>query len=111
MNFLNKNLNIFLLICFCVLSINMITKTQKEELELTVSVTNPSANDKADGVVKIDIKGGTGPYQISIQTNTRTTPIDIETTGHYELKNVSKGFYFLFVRDGQGNHATQNINI
>jgi hypothetical protein len=89
----------------------MVGKKEGNELELAISVVNPSASDKADGIVKIDIKGGNAPYHITIETNTRTSSINAETDGHYELKNVSKGFYFLFVRDGQGNHVTKNINI
>ena len=85
--------------------------SDKAVLELKVAIVNPSGSDKTDGVIKINVKGGKAPYYVTIQTNSRTSAIEFETDGYYELKNISKGFYFLFVRDGEGNHATQNINI
>jgi hypothetical protein len=114
MNILNKNLTILMLFCFCVLSINMNLKRTKgtfsETINITVSKKEPSASDKTDGQIKIDLKGGKPPYTLTIHTNTRTSSL-IYKGDNFDLQNLPKGFYMLNVTDSEGNFATQNINL
>ena len=81
-----------------------------EEIKITVLKNEPSASDKTDGQIKIDLKGGKPPYTLTIHTSTRTSAL-VYKGDNFDLKNLAKGFYMLTVTDSEGNFATQNINL
>ncbi len=81
-----------------------------EEIKITVSKNEPSASDKTDGQIKIDLKGGKPPYTLVVHTNTRTTSL-VYKGDKFDLKNLPKGFYMFNITDSEGNFATQNINL
>jgi hypothetical protein len=114
MKILNKNLTILMLFCFCVLSINMNFRNNNrsisDEIIISVSPKVPSASDKLDGEMKIEVKGGKPPYTLVVHTNTRTNSLDYKGES-FDLKNLAKGFYILNISDSEGNFATQTINL
>ncbi len=108
---LNKAVTVFLLSCFCVLSISMIFKTNvQEEISIVVNQKAPSSSDKMDGEVEILLKGGKAPYTLTVITNTRTTS-QVYKGEKFTLRNLPKGFYMFNVTDTEGKAATQNITL
>ncbi len=114
MNIFTKNITIFILVILSSALISMNLKNSmdntSQELTLVISQVSPSAVDKLDGKVTIEIKGGKAPYTLMLHTNTRTTAQDF-VGEKFELENLPKGFYLFNVSDAEGNFVSKNINL
>jgi len=118
MKLLTKNLALFIIFIFCVLSINMTFKNQSlnsdssktEEIDIIITSKSPSAGDKVDGKINIGVVGGKPPYKLTVITSTRSTP-QTYTGSQFELSNLPKGFYIFSLEDAEGKFISKNINL
>jgi hypothetical protein len=81
-----------------------------EGISIIVSKKEPSASDKMDGQIKIELKGGQPPYTLTVHSNTRTNSL-VYKGDNFDLKDLPRGFYVLNITDSEGNFTTQNINL
>jgi len=114
MNILKKNITISILFIFSAGLFSMNLKETKDnkgqELTLVIIQKSPSASDKLDGKVSIEVKGGKAPYTLILHTSTRTTSQEFKGE-KFEFENLPNGFYLFNVSDADGNFVSKNINL
>lgn len=78
-----------------------------EELGAEINKKDASGENVADGSIHIKIKGGNGPYSISI-FSTVTQAENFQSNKELILKNVKAGKYLIIIQDNQ-NHIYQEM--
>lgn len=85
-----------------------VTLTQPDVLAVTVTSTDVTCFSQEDGMINIDIAGGTAPYDISIGA----VPVVTGNTGSYSEDEFDIGNYTYLITDANGctvNSATVTI--
>ncbi len=81
--------------------VNDFVVQEPDSLSLSITVTNESANDAADGSLDASVIGGSDPYDFLWSTGDTTSLIE----------NLAPGFYTLIVTDANGCELTGSATV
>tara|TARA_R110002050_G_scaffold196426_2_gene331344 strand:+ start:40813 stop:51588 length:10776 start_codon:yes stop_codon:yes gene_type:complete len=81
------------------------TITEPEVLSITTTIEDEICYGNEDGLITIEIMGGTGPYSTSLNTNA-----DYEE-GRFTYSNLAAGNHVIFVKDTNGCIQNQVVEV
>ncbi|HNW68382.1 MAG TPA: gliding motility-associated C-terminal domain-containing protein, partial [Bacteroidales bacterium] len=93
-------------LCSFQISFNITTPNLLALTEVTV--TMPTCNQASDGIIVVDVAGGTAPFTLSMDGN---VVANVQNVGNQQINNISAGIYQFDVVDANGCTAQLTVTM